>query len=396
MKKILSALISIIILLTACRKAQIPMTTSIGEPCPWNDTSNLHPKNAAFKNLLEKYRKKGLPGISLLVKDNKGTWIGATGKADLSNNIDFVPGTISKAASITKLFMGTLVFKMMEDSVNTGIGYKELNRKVNTWLPKSITDKLANGNIITLGQCMKHETGIPDLIEEDKFYLAVLNNPNKKWKPEELLEYIYDKRPLFAPGDTAVYSNTNTVLVSMILEAQTGKKHSNLLKQYIRNPLGLNNTYYQPHDVLPPSVAQGYYDLYNNGTIVNVSNLVTGSGNGYGGIYSNLFDLYKLADALFIKQTLLKPSSMAIMQTYGKQDDTNLYGYGIQKTFLTRGINAGIGHKGRDLGYTANLFYFPNKGVLHIFFINYGTDADSGLKQVFREFQEELVELSLN
>lgn len=372
------------------------MTTSIGEPCPWNDTSNLHPKNAAFKNLLEKYRKKGLPGISLLVKDNKGTWIGATGKADLSNNIDFVPGTISKAASITKLFMGTLVFKMMEDSVNTGIGYKELNRKVNTWLPKSITDKLANGNIITLGQCMKHETGIPDLIEEDKFYLAVLNNPNKKWKPEELLEYIYDKRPLFAPGDTAVYSNTNTVLVSMILEAQTGKKHSNLLKQYIRNPLGLNNTYYQPHDVLPPSVAQGYYDLYNNGTIVNVSNLVTGSGNGYGGIYSNLFDLYKLADALFIKQTLLKPSSMAIMQTYGKQDDTNLYGYGIQKTFLTRGINAGIGHKGRDLGYTANLFYFPNKGVLHIFFINYGTDADSGLKQVFREFQEELVELSLN
>ena len=83
------------------------------------------------------------------------------------------------------------------------------------------------------------------------------------------------------------------------------------------------------------------------------------------------------------------------MQTYGKQDDTNLYGYGLQKSFLTRGIDAGIGHKGRDLGYTANLFYFPNKKVLHIFFINYGTDSDSDLKNVFRAFQEELVELSL-
>jgi D-alanyl-D-alanine carboxypeptidase len=396
MKKIVFLYIVFVLINFSCRKAQITTTSSIGVPSPWSDTSSIHPKNTVFTNLLNKYKKKGLPGISLLVRDSKGTWIGAAGKADLSNNIDFVPGTVSKVASITKLFMGVLVFKLMEDSANTGMGYRALNKKVSDWLPSTITNKLANGNIITLGQCMKHETGIPDLIEEDKFYLAVLNNPNKKWGPKELLEFIYNKPPLFAPSDTAIYSNTNTILVTMIMEAQTGKKHADLLKQYVLNPLGLSNTFYQPHDALPGSVAQGYYDLYNNGTIVNVSNLVTGSGNGYGGIYSNLFDLYKLADALFIKQTFLKPSSMTIMQTYGKKDDTNLYGYGLQKTFLDRGINAGIGHKGRDLGYTANLFYFPNKGVLHIFFINYGTDADSDLKQIFREFQEELVNLTLN
>jgi D-alanyl-D-alanine carboxypeptidase len=394
MKKILSSLIALIFLLAACRKAQIGLTTIIGEPGPWTDTSNRHPKNAAFNNLLEKYRAKGLPGISLLIKDNRGTWTGGTGKADLSNDIAFVPGTVSKAASITKLFVGTLVLKLMEDSVTTGIGYRELNRKINTWLPKKITDKLANGNTITLGQCMNHETGIPDLIEEDLFYLAVVNNPNKKWKQEELLEFIYDKPALFAPGDTAAYSNTNTVLVTMIVEAQTGKKHADLLKQYIMGPLGMNKTYYQPHDELPSSVAQGYYDLYNNGTIVNVSNLVTGSGNGYGGIFSNLFDLYKFADALLIRKTLLKPSSMVYMMTFGKPDDTNYYGYGTQKSYI-RGADYGIGHKGRDLGYTANLFYFPGKEVLHIFFINYGTDADSKLKDVFREFVEELVTVSL-
>ena len=83
------------------------------------------------------------------------------------------------------------------------------------------------------------------------------------------------------------------------------------------------------------------------------------------------------------------------MLTFGKQDDTNLYGYGIQKSFLTRGVDAGIGHKGRDLGYSANLFYFSNKGVMHIFFINYGTDAESSLKDVFKDFQEELVSLTL-
>lgn len=386
------------LVISGCRKAQIVKTENTGPSSPWTDTSGLHPKNVQFINLLEKYKRKGLPGISLLVKDQNGTWIGAVGKADLSNNIPFVPGTISKAASITKLFIGTLVFKLMEDSANTGMGYQALNKKVNEWLPARITDKLANGNVITFGQCMKHETGIPDVIEEDLFYLAVVNNPNKKWKPEELLEFIYNKPADFAAGDTAVYSNTNTVLVTMIIEAQTGKKHSDLLRQYVLGPMGLTNTFYQPHDALPSTVAQGYYDLYNNGTIVNVSNLVTGSGNGYGGLYSNLFDLQKFADALLINQTFLKPSSFSLMNSYnGKRDGGNYYGYGIQKSYLDNGpLNYGIGHKGRDLGYSANMFYFPNKGVLHIFFVNYGTDADSDLQNVFFEFVDEMIALSLN
>lgn len=394
MKNIFVYLAALSLVFHSCRKAQIGTTTTIGQPIPWTDTSNRHPKQAAFKALLEKYRLKGMPGMSMLIRDQSGTWVGATGKADIQNNIDFVPGTVSKAASITKLMMGTLLFRMMEDSLATGIGFRDLDKPIHNWIPSRLTGKLANGNRVTLGQCLKHETGIPDLINEDRFYLAVLNNPNKKWSQEELLEFVYNLEAEFAPGDTAVYSNTNTVLVTMVMEAQSGKKHADLLRQYILGPLGMDKTFYQPHDKLPPEVAQGYYDLYNNSTIVNVSNLVTGSGNGYGGIFSNLFDLYKFADALLIRKTLLLPSSLARMQTYGKQDGSNYYGYGLQKSYI-RGADFGIGHKGRDLGYSANLFYFPAKNVLHIFFINYGTDADSKLKDVFFEFVDELVTISL-
>ncbi|MBS1920927.1 MAG: beta-lactamase family protein [Bacteroidetes bacterium] len=386
----------LIIFFFSCSKAQISQTRSIGQEIPWKDTSNSNPRNAALKALLDKYNKKGLPGISLLVNDQNGTWVGSAGKSDIENNIDFVPGTVSKAASITKLLIGTLVFKLMEDSIHTRLGYKDLNTKITHWIPQRITNRIANGNEVTLGQCMKHETGIPDLIDQNSFYLAVLNNPNKKWGPEELLSYIYDKKADFAPSDTAVYSNTNYVLISMIIEAQTGRKHSDLLKELVLNPLGMTHTYYQPHDDLPNDVAQGYFDLYNNNTMVNVSNYVTGSGNGYGGIFSNVFDLFRFADALFIKKTLLKPSSLTIMQTWGKQDGSNLYGYGIQKTFLDKGIDAGIGHKGRDAGYSANLFYFPNKGVTHIFFVNYGTDGDSHLRQTFYDFIDELVNITVN
>jgi D-alanyl-D-alanine carboxypeptidase len=396
MKKLLFTTCIIVFISSSCKKAQVTPTTGSGQLCPWADSSNLHPKNAALKALLDKYRKKGLPGISLLVNDNRGTWIGSAGKADIENNIAFTTGTVSKAASITKLFMSTLLFKLMEDSVHTGIGYNAIKSKLSSWLPANIISKLPNGNLVTLGQCMNHETGIPDVIEENAFYLAVLNNPNKIWEPEELLQFIYNKTPLFKPSDTAVYSNTNTILIKMVIESATGKSHASLLKQYVLQPLSLLQTYYQPYDQLPESTAQGYFDLYNNNTIVNVSNLVTGSGNGYGGLYSTIFDLFTFIKALLVQKTFLHPASLAVMQTYGKKDDPNYYGYGLQKTFLDRGADFGIGHRGRDLGYSANLFYFPNKGVVHIFFVNYGTDADSNLKAVFREFQDELVTLTLN
>ncbi len=393
MKKIFFTLL-ISICFIQCKKASIQTTTQIGPACPWADSSARHPKNAALTTLLSKYKAKGLPGISLLINDRNGTWIGAAGKADLKNDIDFVPGTVSKAASITKFFMGVLIFKMMEDSANSGIGYSAFNTPVSKWLPTSILSKVANGNIITLGQCMNHETGIPDVIEQDPFYLAVLNNPNKNWDPEELLQFIYNKPPLFAPSDTAIYSNTNTILVKLIAEAASGKSNQQLFKQYIFTPLNLQNTYYQPYDALPQNVAQGYFDLYNNGSIMNVSNLVTGSGNGYGGIYSNLYDLKKLMDAVLINRTFLSSQSLAMMQRYGKRDGTNFYGYGIQKSYIN-GNDYGIGHKGRDLGYSANLFYFPSKGVTHIFFVNYGTDSDSGLKAIFTQFLDEMIQISL-
>ncbi len=380
---------------TSCKKEQILPTAGIGINIPWADSSSKHPKNASLLSLLNKYNKKGLPGISLLVNDASGTWVGAMGKADLATNIDFVPGTISKVASITKLFMGTLVFKLIEDSVKSGLGYNSLYQPISKWIAPDIINKIANGNKITFGQLLKHESGIPDLIEDDAFYLAVLNNPNKKWTQEELLKFIYNKPAVFEPGDTAVYSNTNTILVTMIMEAATGKKHAALLKEKIFIPLGLSQTYYQPHDEIPNSVAQGYFDLYNNNTLINVSNIVTGSGNGYGGIYSTLFDLYKFIDALLLKQSMLSSKSLTLMQTYGKTDGSNRYGYGIMKKFTERGNNAGIGHSGRDLGYTANLFFFPLKGVTHIFFINYGTDAKSNLRQVFYDFQDELLNITL-
>ncbi len=380
----------------SCSKQTIGPTDNTLNEVPWNDSSATHPKAAQYTALIDKYRKLGFPGISLLVHDKYGTWVGSTGMADIDKGTPFGVGQISKIASITKLFVGTTIFKLIEDSARTGINFSVLNDPISKWLPARIVDKLPNGKSITLGDCMKHETGIPSIEENDEFYLAVLNQPLRNWQPEEILAFVYGLAPEFAPRDTAIYSSTNTTLVAMIAEAITKQTHGDLIRKYIMNPLGMNHTFYQNREPALPGVAQGYYDLYNNNTLTNVSNIITGSGNGYGGHFSTVFDMWRFTRAMYVDANMLSPKSLQTMNTWGKADPPNRYGYGSMLKYIQRGADAGIGHSGRDLGYSANLFWFPSRKVGHCFLLNYGTNGDSKLRPVFRQFEQELIDLSFN
>ncbi|NJO24609.1 MAG: hypothetical protein HC867_00730 [Bacteroidia bacterium] len=90
----------------ACRKAQVAPTESNSPALPWADSSSSHPENAALKALLDKYYKKGLPGIALLVTDNNGAWVGSVGKADMERNVSFSAGQISKSGQHHQIIHG--------------------------------------------------------------------------------------------------------------------------------------------------------------------------------------------------------------------------------------------------------------------------------------------------
>lgn len=380
-------LVAAFALLVSCQK-DIKRTIDIQCDNVYSNPS--HPKNNLYQGIINKYVAEGLPGISLLIEDSNGLWCSSAGYANLEDQIKFTPCHISKAASITKMLVGTLTMKLKEE------GVLNLDDPIVKYIDRDILDKIDKGPTATIRQLMNHTTGIFDVITSSKFYLAVLNNPNKQWSQEELLKFVYgeDAYVLNNPYP-AYYSNTNTLLLSMCIEKATGRKHNELLREKILEPLGMTSTFYQGREQIPTSAAQGYYDLHNNNTIVNVSNLVTGSGNGYGGIYSNVFDLYHFLQELFVKKSIVSAETLDEMQTF-VQEDTDFYiGYGIIKKF-TKKAAYGIGHTGRDLGYSANAFYFPEKGYTMVFFVNYGTNGSSNLKPVFLDFESEIVDAMLN
>lgn len=387
MKKLFLSILTITLMFSAtlsCDEADIGPSDS----CAYTPAASYaaHPKNAVFQSILDTYVKKGLPGISALVRDESGTWVGYSGKADIDKNISFTPCHPSKAASITKFMVGTLTFMLQEK------GLININDPISKYVDADIIKKVKNADLVTIKNCMQHTTGFYDIITDSEFYLAVLNNPNKQWDAEELLNYVYGKDSYFAPNEGVEYSNTNTIFVGMCLDKVLGYHHSKALREMIWKPLGMNDTYYQSRDGLPNTVAQGYYDLYNNNTIVNVSNLITGSGNGYGGVFSTVYDLEKFMNAYYYDKTLVSDEGMATMMTFIPESEQNNLGVGIMQKFKNFSTHLGVGHSGRDLGYSADLFAFPTRNDrLMIFFVNYGTDGDTALREVFREFEKTLV-----
>ncbi len=256
-------------------------------------------------------------------------------------------------------------------------------------------DKVNNARESTVRMLLNHTSGIADVIDDNSFYLAVLNNPARKWTPDELIPYVYGDAPEFAPGTDASYSNTNFLLLVMVIEAATGQDHARLLREKIIEPLDLSNTSYYWHDPLPANTAQGYFDLYNNGTILNMTNYNTGSGNGYGGLYSNVYDLQTFIEALVREKKVLSAAGLAQMLTFTDpvEDANRANGLGIFRDFLERAPDEyAYGHRGRDLGYTADMYWFPEKDLTMVYFVNYGTDAKSDLKETFFDFRNEMTD----
>lgn len=379
----------------SCKKADISRPAKLNCSLENEATYKVNPKSDQYQTLIENYVKKGLPGIILLVKDDNGFYIGSAGMADIKEGIKLQPCHVSKIASITKFMLGVATMRLQEQNILS------LNDPVSKYISTDKLDKISNGSeALTVRNLMNHTTGIYDVIKDQGFYLQVLNNPGKHWTSDELLKYVYGKDALFAfnPQDTAGYSNTNYVLLKLVDEAATNKSSSTILHEQIFDPLGLNDTYSFYDDPLPEGkIAQGYYDLYNNGTLMNLTNWNTGSGNGYGGVYSTVWDMYVFMDALFVQKTILSQASLDEMLVFHHTiESRKQLGVSCFKDFIDIGDPAkdyAWGHRGRDLSYSADLFYFPEHHAIMSMIVNYGTDGDSPLRPVFKEMRDEVAKI---
>jgi D-alanyl-D-alanine carboxypeptidase len=351
--------------------------------------SETNPSDQKYMELLEGITHSGVPGILMAIQDTThGMWSGASGKADLANNIDLLPCNITRVGSTVKTFTAATILLLQEENK------LDLDDPITAYLSRDYLKDIANAGQATIRQLLQHSSGIYNYIVNLKFQTSSLNNLTKVWQPEELLSYARNKKANFAPGTDVQYSNTNYILLGKIIEEVEHKPFYEVFEEKIFRPLGLNATICAAKNPVPKGIIRGYVDFYSNLDVINTTYY---SGWDYytadGGLISNPVDLCTFMNALFTGN-LLSPESLEEMMTWktprgqSPQDYNVQYGLGI--FLMETPYGEAYMHSGDAIGYAASMFYFPRQHTTISWAVNgnYGkidafTQSPEAMEKIF-------------
>lgn len=312
---------------------------------------------AALQQVLDERIDPNGPGVVLLVQTpTDGVVVVSQGLADIENNIPIQRSDRFRVGSITKTFVATVVLQLQE------AGELSIDDPAADYLPDEVAESLANADTATVRQLLSHTSGIPDYAETDAFWEEVEADPTYAWTAAEAIAYAYDSEASFAPGEDFEYSNSNYLLLELIINNITGESLAQQLRSRIFDPLGMTNSYVEISETLPGGFTQSYgsEDEDGNPIIENVTEINEGNGLGDGGIISTVDDLATFIHALLDGQ-LLELDSLAEMLDGAHVDDELEYGLGIYSAESPYGDF--MGHSGQTAGFLGEMWYAPDEGI---------------------------------
>lgn len=155
---------------------------------------------------LDKLVADGVPGAIALERRDGVTTRAAAGVRKLGAPTPIQATDRVRIGSMTKAFVSTVVLQLAAE------GRLSLDDSVEHWLPGVVP----GGGAITLRQLLNHTSGLYNYTDLP-FYLGLLHNPLRTWRPLELVRLATGHPPLFAPGTSWSYSNTNYILAGLVV-----------------------------------------------------------------------------------------------------------------------------------------------------------------------------------
>lgn len=293
-----------------------------------------------LQNTLDSVRLAiNLKGISSsLTIPGQGTWFGVSGISHQGVNIS--KNMYFGIASNTKTFISVLILKLREQNL------VNLDDSIYHW----IDNYQFIDSAITIRQLLNHTSGITDITENQGFSDSILSNPNRLWTTQELLARFLSS-PYFPKGQGFHYSNTNYLLLGLIIKSVTNSDISVNLRQKILTPLNLNNTFFPLEESIPDTMAQPWANGINISSVPRTSLL--SSAWSAGAMYSNSENMTRWYQLLFGGQ-VLSSESLNQMLTFSAQSN-NSYGLGVIR-YIINGRTL-WGHSGSIRGYTSSFLY---------------------------------------
>jgi D-alanyl-D-alanine carboxypeptidase len=329
---------------------------------------------AALDAALKKsFKESDAPGVVAAVQTPQYTWVGTLGVADRASGESMTPEVHHRIGSVTKTFTATLLLQAEDE------GLLSLDDTIDQYIKG-----VPNGDKITLRQMANMTSGIASYTEDKQWVKEWSSDPYRVWKPEELAQAGIKDSPLFDPGTEWFYSNTNYVLLGLVLEQVTGKPIGDLYREQIIEPLGLKNTSFpdQADSSIPEPHAQGYtlQGKSSGDKPIDSTDWSPSEAWTAGAMISTVEDLLVYGRALGTGKGLLSPEQQSERLDSFVSDVPPLNQPPL-KGDLAYGIGLGkdhgwIGHNGEIPGFNTYLFYHPELDAVVAVEVN--SDISSG------------------
>jgi D-alanyl-D-alanine carboxypeptidase len=280
-----------------------------------------------------------------VIVDDGTSWHGVAGNADHDDDDPLTHDHHLYIGSVTKFFTATLLMRQVQQ------GNISLADTIDEWFDLEYADD------VTVRMLLNHTSGVPNYTGDPWFTTRNVVRPTKRWRPSELVDIISGKSLDFDPGSRHLYSNSNYVLLGILLEQLTGSSYGALLGNFVRADLGYGRTYYLDYPEDAP-IANAYDEsVFNLGRRELTAFRTTLETSAYaaGGILSTAPDVAGVVRSVFSGQALGE-DALSQMRTFvdaPDEDVTTQVEYGLGIRHLRIDGEDLYGHTGTIPGYSA-------------------------------------------
>jgi len=357
---------TLILCFTSCQKDPIIPAANYDCNLSFTDESAEHPKSAQFSSEMEAFIGQ-TPGVQIAITTADGlTWTYADGYADIPSDVALKTCTKTMIGSTSKIVTAVLIMQLQEE------GLLSLDDKVSDWLDDRVIGELANAKESNIRQLLNHSSGIPEYLAVRHFINSV-NIPNHLETQEEKLKYAYGKSATNAIGAKYEYSNSNYILLGLIIEEAREMPLWDAVQTHISMPLGLQNFVMgTEEEPIPSDCARPYLSTRGGKYSDIMQHAVADAATGDGGIACNMQDFNAFLTGMQ-DGTLISAESFAMMtedaisqagsSSYGGPDfGEEFYGLGLER--YERGGHFSFGHTGGTSSYEAYAVFDPTTEVI--------------------------------
>ncbi|MFJ9821270.1 serine hydrolase domain-containing protein [Streptomyces sp. NPDC101151] len=311
-------------------------------------------------------RTANVPGVTVGIwTPDRGSYISSFGVADKRNDRRMASDLYMRIGSETKTFTVTALLQLVDQ------GKVGLDDPIGKYV-----DGVPNGDRITLRELAGMRSGLFNYSEDDDFFKALTSDPQRSFTPQQLLDYSFRHPVLFPPGQKFSYSNTNLILLGLVVEQQSGQQLGDYIHRHILDPAGMQDTLFPSGAEFPAPHAQGYTDQTADGKVADTADWNPSWGWAAGAMISKQEDLRvwarTVATGEFPDGTRMVSPATQKQRLITPATPIPGAGYGLG-IFNVQGW---IGHNGSLPGYESLTVYLPSARATLVVLLNTDIDHD--------------------